>query len=276
MSRGASTPEDARAASSIYDGFNDWIDAAAAQNLLAGNAGVAAQLKIARGFTKEMREVFAPSLAGKATPAAKRLAAVMDKADSPEGVINQLFGSVGSRGVDQGSVGALTNMKSALDRFLPADVAKSTWDDVRLAYWVRLVQGRNGDMLGPQAVMNNIKSALSQQQSVVRSLYTPAEETTIREFVRALETIAYKPPNASGSGYTAASFAKDFVQRLFGAFGLQSRLAQTAIELSGLPKAYGTAAARSAVSQSVKARPPNYAPAATALGATYARERSGR
>jgi hypothetical protein len=200
ISRGAGTPEDTRAASALYDGFNDWIDEAANRNLLSGDANAAAALKVARGFTKEVREIFSPSLGGKASPAAKRLAGVLEKADSPEGVINQLLGSTGSRGVDSGTVGALTNLKTALDRFAPEDIAKQTWDDVRLAYWVRLVQGRTGEMLGPQAIAGNIKNALSSQQSVVHTLYKPEEVRSIRQFVQALDTISFKPPNASGSG----------------------------------------------------------------------------
>jgi hypothetical protein len=271
MSRGAATPEDKRAATAIYDGYNDWIDAAAEANLLAGDPGAAAQLKIARGFTKEVREIFQPSVGGKSTAAAKRLAGVMEKADSPEGVINQLLGSSGSRGVDSGTVGALASYKTAVDRFAPKDIAKAAWDDVRLAYWVRLVNGRNGELLGPTAIMNNIKGALSGQQSVVRTLYTPAEEKTIRQFAQALETISYKPPNASGSGYTAASFIKEGVAKLFEAFGLKSKIGQAALEFSGLGNAYGTAQARAAVGQSIKPRSTNLAPAFSSGGANVGR-----
>jgi hypothetical protein len=280
ISRGAETQTDKRAATALYDAYNDWIDEAANRNLLSGDPNSAAAMKVARGFTREVREIFSPSQSGKSTPAAKRLAAVMESADSPEGVINQLLGSSGSRGVDSGTVNALANLKTGLDRFAPQDVAKGAWDDVRLAYWVRLVQGRNGEMLGPQAMTNNIKSALASQQSVVRTLYTPEEVKSIRQFVQALDTIAFKPPNASGSGYTAANFAKELGLKLFNAFGLQSKLAQTAIEYSGLPKAAGTAAARSAVNQGVVARPPSYGSAGGAAGSVYARDhnqnRSGR
>lgn len=276
MSRSAATPEDTRAASRLYDGFNDWIDEAADANLLAGDASAAAQLKVARGFTKEVREIFEPSIGGRASPAARRLASVMEGADSPEGVINKLLGSSGSRGVDQGTTQALTNLKQAYDRFLPADVAKSTWDDVRLAYWTRLVQGRNGEMLGPTAILNNVRTALSNQQSVVRALYAPEEERLIRQFAQAMETISFKPPNASGSGYTAASFIKEGVAKLFEAFGLKSKLGQAALEYTGLGNAYGTAQARAAINQGAKARPGNLAPALSAGGAGVGKDRSGR
>jgi hypothetical protein len=276
ISKGAQTPTDKRAASALYDGFNDWIGEAADNGLLAGDPASAAAMKVARGFTKEVRELFAPTIAGKTSPAGRRLSAVMEGADSPEGVINQLLGSSGSRGVDQGTTQALTNLKQALDKYAPADVAKATWDDVRLAYWVRQVQGRNGEMLGPTAILNNIKTALSNQQSVVRALYTREETLQIRRFVQALETISYKPPNASGSGYTAASFFKDFVSKLFEAFGLRSKLGQAALEYSGLGNAYGTAQAKAAVNQGVKPRPTNLAPALSAGGATTGRNQSGQ
>jgi hypothetical protein len=274
ISRGAQTPSDKRAAVALYDGFNDWIDEAASKNLLAGDASAAAQLKVARGFTKDVRDLFEPSAAGRSTPAGRRLAAVMETADSPEGVINQLLGSSGSRGVDQGTTQALTHLKQALDRFAPKDVAKSAWDDVRLAYWVRQVQGRNGEMLGPTAIMNNVKAALSNQQSVVRALYTPEEERLIRQFAQAMEKISFKPPNASGSGYTAASFIKEGVMKLFEAFGLRSKIGQAVLEYSGVGNAYGTAAAKAAVNQAVRASPSNLGPAATAAAATYDRNRT--
>jgi hypothetical protein len=276
ISKGAQTPTDKRAASALYDGFNDWIGEAADSGLLAGDPASAAAMKVARGFTKEVRELFAPTVGGRTSPAGRRLSAVMEGADSPEGVINQLLGPSGSRGVDQGTTQALTNLKQALDKYAPADVAKGTWDDVRLAYWVRLVQGRNGEMLGPTAILNNVKTALSNQQSVVRALYSRDEQLQIRRFVQALETISFKPPNASGSGYTAASFFKDFVGKLFEAFGLKSKIGQAALEYSGLGNAYGTAQAKAAVNQGVKPRPSNLAPALSAGGATTGRNQSGR
>jgi hypothetical protein len=276
ISKGAQTPTDKRAAAALYDGFNDWIGEAADNGLLAGDPASAAAMKVARGFTKEVRELFAPTVAGRTSPAGRRLAGVMETADSPEGVINQLLGSSGSRGVDQGTTQALTNLKQALDKYAPADVAKGTWDDVRLAYWVRLVQGRNGEMLGPTAILNNVRAALSNQQSVVRALYAPEEERLIRQFAQALEKISYKPPNASGSGYTAASFIKEGVAKLFEAFGLKSKIGQAALEYSGLGNAYGTAQAKAAVNQSVKPRPSNLAPALSAGGATSGRDRNAR
>ncbi len=281
LSRGASTGEDKRAASSLYDGFNDWIDQAASQNLLDGDVGAAAQLKVARGFTREVREIFQPSgPGGRASPAARRLAEVMDEGASPESVVNKLLGASGSRGVDQGTTQAVTNFKQALDRFAPPDVAKSTWDDVRLAYWTRLVQGRNGELLGPTAMLNNIKTAFANQRSIVQSLYTPEEQKLIQQFRRALETISYTPPNASGSGYTAVGLAQDAIGKLFNsvisAFGLNTKAAQTALALTGVPKRYGEAAAKAAVNQAVKARPANLAPAIVGGGAAVSRDRNGR
>lgn len=257
-------PSDKRQAAMIYDAFNDWISEAAGKNLLAGDPAKAMQIVKARGFTKEVRELFKPRNAdGMKAPAAARLAKI-ENADSGEAVIQALFGSQGSRGVADGAVQTLGNFRAALTRYAP-DVAEATWNDVRLAHWSRLVAGKNGELVGPQAMANNIKAAMTSSKSVFEQLYKPAEQRQIREFVRALEVISYKPPNASGSGYTAASFAKEGVKRLLDAFGV-GKFADAALQYSGVGKAMNSAAARQAVQQIARPVRPNVTPAVTGLG----------
>ena len=268
MRGGAATNEDRAAARAVYDGFNSWIDAAAAKNLLAGDVSMAAQLKIARAFTKDMHEVFSPTINGRATPAANRIAQAIEGADTPEGVITALLGSQGSKTINSGGVGALKGIKQALDTYAEPEIARQTWNDLRLAYWVRLVQGKNGELVGPTAMMNNMKTAFSNQQTALETLYQPRELVQMRQFVRALEAVSYKPPNASGSGYTAVGLAKDMVGKFFEAFGLNSKLAQSAIEYSGVGNAYGGASARAAVSQTTRSVNPNLA--GPVVGATNA------
>ena len=113
-------------------------------------------------------------------------------------MINALLGSQGSRGVADGTARALQNVQTALYRFAPKS-ADAAWNDIRLAYWTRLVTGKSGDMLGPQAIVSNIKNAMHSERSIVNVLYSKADVATISRFVRAVDRIAYKPPNASGS-----------------------------------------------------------------------------
>lgn len=276
LMKSADNGADKTMAGSIYDGFNEWIGKMAEQGLLKGDPEAAMRLVKARGFTREVREIFEPKdAAGSLSPSGKRLAAVLDpaKADSGEGVIRALIGTNGSQGINNGTVSALTNLKTALQRFAP-DQAERAWGDVGLAYWSRLVTGKNGEMLGPQAIVTNIKSAFQGQSSIMQVLYTPAQQREIRQFMRAVERIAYKPPNASGSGYSAATFIKDGVLKLLDTFGVAKAATATA-QYTGAANAWNGASARSAVSQRVRPSRPNAAPITNALGQAYIQNQSG-
>lgn len=277
MSKSAATPTDKEAAKAIYNGFNDWITEAAKGNLLKGDPEAAMKLVNARGFTKEVRDIFAPSSeTGKATPAGRRLAKVLDEnmTDSGEAVVQALFGSQGSRGLNDGTVSALQSVKAALHRFAPAEHATQAWNDVRLAYWSRLVTGKTGDLVGPTAMLSNIKTAISSQKSVMDTLFTPIEQRQMREFVRALEIVSFKPPNASGSGYSAAQFAKEGIMKFLDAFGL-GKFADAAVQYSGVGRAFGSATARQAINQIARPVRPNVTPAVTGAGQALYNGQSG-
>ena len=268
----AETKADKTMAGRIYDGFNEWIGDAAKQKLLAGDPETAMKLVKARAFSRLVRQTFEPKAGdGKLSEAGKRLAKIMDpeKADSGEAVIQALFGSQGSKGVNTGAVSALRNLKSAFDRFAP-EAGKQAWDDVRLAYWSRLVTDKGGRLVGPQAIVSNIKTAMQGQDSVMRVLYTPAELREIKTFLTAVERIAYKPPNASGSGYTAALFAKEGIMKFLNSFGLRVP-AEGMLNYTGVGSAWNKAAASKAVRQSLTPQRPNIAPATAPLSAQLPR-----
>lgn len=267
----AANPEDERAAGRLYDAFNDWIGESAANSLLAGDPMAAAQLVKARAFSREVRQLFSPTDAsGQTSVGARRLAKAMQKADSGEGVIQALLGSQGSQTANEGTVTALRQAKSVLDRF-GGQCGKQAWDDIRLAYWSRLVTGKNGEVLGPQALTNNIKTALNSQKSVLMTLYKPEEISQMRRLMRATEVAAYKPPNASGSGYTAAEAIKEltgkFLNLVPGAGYIRAGL-----DVTGVPNAVGAMRARQAMDQAVPVRRPNITPALTGVGSAFSRE----
>lgn len=270
ISQSAGNDADRTMAKAIYDGFNDWIGDAAEASLLKGDPAAALQLVKARGFTKEVRDLFSPAAAdGTKSPAGRRLSNILDpkKTDSGAAVIDALFGSQGSSTPQAGAVGALRNLKTALERFTP-DSAKAAWDDVRFAYWSRLVTSKTGDLLGPQALVSNLKTALSSKDNVMGTLYTPKEMREISAFLRAMQTVAYKPPNASGSGYTAAGFIKDGLLKILDSFGL-GKVSGAALNYTGVGNAWNAAAARQAVKQTSRPVAPNLTPAVTAAGQAY-------
>lgn len=258
---------DKTAAEAIYNGFNEWIGDAAGSQLLKGDPAAALNLVKARAFTREVRDIFSPRAAdGTVSPAGARLAKILDtqKTDSGDAVVQALFGSQGTSMPQSGSVGALRNIKMALDRFAP-QTGQQAWNDIRFAYWSRLVSNKGGDMLGPQAIVSNLKAALHGKNSVMQTLYTPAEQTEIRSFLRAMQAIAYKPPNASGSGYTAASFIKDGLLKVLDSFGL-GKTTEAALNYTGIGNAWNAAGARAAVRGATRPVAPNLTPVVTGIG----------
>jgi hypothetical protein len=258
----AKEPADRMMAGRIYEGFNDWIDTAAEQALIAGKPEAAAALRSARGVSREVKDLLAPrDTKGQQTAAARILGDVIDKSDSAEGVVARLFGGGPSANIQRGEIEALTRMKALLGKHGDGNAAQSTWNDVRAAYWMRLVQDKKGDLYSPKVMLNNIKTALKNQQTVVGTLYDKPEIRKIAELVRQLETITYKDPNPSGSSYGIASFAKEFFKTIFNALGLNSAPAQLALgaagKFTGLADAAGKVAAKRATSQTVTPKRPN-------------------
>lgn len=252
-SQSAANPTDHKAAQEIYDGFNDWIDDAAQKSLLNGDVDAAAALRTARDATKTMRQAFAPTdLKGRASPGARRIQDVLEKSDSAEGIVSGLFGGGPAANVPDGTIEALRLIKGALSRYVDPDAATQTFNDVRAAYWVRLVREKTGEVATPGVMLRNIKLAQNNQGSVIRELYSVDEQAAIMRLRRALEQITLKDPNPSGSGTAIAAYARQFVGKVLDALPL----GQIAYQYSGIPSAAGRVAAKRAISQSHTAPPP--------------------
>lgn len=253
---------DRRLAGQLYDRFNTWIGQAADSQLLAGHPDAAAALRNARQISREIKDLFSPREGGKQTAAAGMINRVMEKADSPEAVVQTLFGSGPNSGIKMGTVDALDRMKTALSRFGGPE-GQNVWNDIRTAYWTRLVTDRKGDLMSPTVMLNTLKTAFNKQDTVLKRLYSREEIGEMRKLMRALEQITYKDPNPSGSGYAIAQFTKQFLGTLLDAIPFGQKLViplKAAYSISGLPEASGRAAARAATSQRIpSATPPSLA-----------------
>ncbi len=275
--KGASDDADRAASKAIYDGFNDWIDDAANKSLLSGDAQAAANLRLARDTTKELKMIFGEKGPdGKSSPGRRILQEVLDKADTPEAIVAKLFGNQGFDGAPkQGSMEALQLIKRGLDRYAEKDLAQATWNDIRLGLWSRMIQTKPGEIHTPTMLAKNIDSAMRSQQSIMKFLYSPEELRTIRNFSRAMKEIAYKDPNPSGSGTAAAFYAGQFGQALFAMLGMQngplSKIAQALLTGTGVKKAAGSVAAQTATSQNVRTSRPMLAPYTAPAGAQLER-----
>lgn len=240
----ANSDTDRRASQALYAGFNDWIDTAAERVLLNGDVEAAAAMRVARDTTKTMREIFQPTTrSGRATPGARIVDDVLLRSDSAEGIVTGLFGGGPAANIPDGTVEALRLMRTGLQRYARADTGKQTWNDIRAAYWVRLVRDKTGEMFTPGNMLRNIKLAQNNQASVMKELYKPVELAAIGRFRKALEQITYKDPNPSGSGVAIATLTKQFLGKVLGAFPYGEAVWQ----YTGAPAAMGRAAARRAV-----------------------------
>lgn len=204
---------DARAAKAVYDGYNDWIEDLAERGAIAGDVEGAAKLWVARAFHREMKGLFSPD-----TPAGKTLEAVLDKNRTPETVVDALVGRGGPTSAPSShSVQALKH----LDRIL-GPAGRDTWDDIRLAYWVKITQGKDGTTLTPRMLKKNIDAAIRNQGSVMTTLYDESEIKTMRRLSKALDDVISVDPNPSGTAHELARMTREG-----GARGLTKTALQT-------------------------------------------------
>jgi len=112
-------------------------------------------------------------------------------------------------------------------------------------------------------------------RTVARTLFTQPEIAQMQRLAKALETITYKPPNASGSGYTAAGLASQFFGTLLNALGMKSVPARMLMEYSGAANKYGAAQASRAVSDAATPSV-NLGPFVSPVGSTYERNARDR
>ncbi len=196
---GASDPTDARAAKAVYDGFNDWISDIAERGAVNDPEGAAA-LWVMRAFTREKKSLFNPE-----GPAGNILETVLSKNNTPEDVLGALLGRGGpSTTPPKGAVEALTNIKTTLGR-----AGKDTWDDIRLANWVKMTQDKQGVTLSPLQLKKNIDAAFVNQKTLLDTLYTPEEQKTMRRLARALDDVISVDPNPSGTAHELARMSRE-------------------------------------------------------------------
>jgi hypothetical protein len=249
---------DQKAAKSIYDAYDDWLLASADALVTTGKPDAiqfAAAQRAARDVTKDIRATFEPSYKGKPTPGSNIIEKVLadEKGASAEGVVQAIFGAFAKTGSPKdGVVQALGNLKKALNNKEWAGEGNTAWNDIRLAYWMRLVQDKQGNVYTPQVMLNNIQNALQHQGSVMRILFGPEEQSKMVRFASALRHVSWKDPNPSGTGTAVALQTREFITTMMKAIGWQTGgvpglVAATA--MTPIRNAAGAAGARASVSQ---------------------------
>lgn len=259
----AATPSDKAAANAIYNGYNDWIRTSADKLSMTDPNG-AANLVIARGISREAKAAINGE---RGTPGSRILASVLEKEDTPEGVLRALFAA--KPGATKNGVSdALTSLKTAYDKYLPPEAAKAAWDDVRLAYWLRITQGADGKPVGVQQFLTNIGKARSQEATVFNQLFNRAEKGAMSRLERAVSGLEKKNLNRSWTGPSVGGMFAD-ITRALGFETFVGRLAVGSVQ-KYVNNVRGYAEVGRALATQAPSQVPGYlAPFAAAAGSTY-------
>ena len=238
----ADKPRDIAAAKALYESYQDWMVVAAQKS---GDPVIATKLLTARTMTRELHEAF-DGMTG--TPGAHILKSILKSADSPELIVNALFSGPAKSEIKAGGVDALKALKLGYDRYLPKDAAKSAWDDVRLAYVMRIIEQKTGDAGGPAALATAIKSALHNQATVAKLLLTDQERGYLARLAMTLDEVKKRNPNTSWSGVSMGALMKDVSNGLLSMIGANTVIGRAAVgTVAGrIQNQYGGAQARAA------------------------------
>jgi len=282
MKDGAQTPEDQGAAKAVADAYDDWVDDITDQGLVAGKPEVVAQWRTARAITREVKDALSPNTK---TPEGKILEKVLDENSTPESVVSHLLGGAGpSTFPKPGAIQALQRLKKVLVEGGPEkagplvdkEAGLRTWNDIRMAYWSRLVVNKHGKMNTPTMIVQNVDDALRNQGSLMKALFSPEEMKVMREFRNAVEQTAYKDPNPSGTATTLLSILRNpgkeairqylkmqqqkatFSQQNFHMARVYQMLAKYVPDIMGTKRSLGQGLARKATSPDFMHKIPTY------------------
>jgi hypothetical protein len=300
MREGAANNTDRAAAKAVYDGFNDWIDDISEQGMVLGKPESAAALRTAREVMRDIKSLFEPKRGGKATTEAKILADIVENDNNADTIVAKLFGSGRPHTPPkEGTVAALRQIKTTLfDRVRDQQLvepmqAVRTWNDLRMAYWSKVVIDAKGKMTSPGVMKDNIEAAIRNQSQVVGTLFSPDEIGMMQQFAKALGEAAYKDPNPSGTatalralqrndtagaikqGVMVESQRQRFSQHNIWAARIYQFLAnKVPADVLGSKDSAGAALARKVTSQKITPRAPAAlgVPSAT-IGAEYGADR---
>lgn len=202
----AKNATDKRAATRVKAAFDDWMDDSIDRGLFEGNPETLDLLKEARSLRTQYARRFSAS--DRTDRAGKVMQSIVEKAETPEEVVNYVFGQ-SQLGRRQATSSAMSRIKESMGEDSEA------WDGIREAAWLRLTRNRRGEFVGGKSFKNNISELQSRNKDLFDTLYTKREQRLINRFSRAIEVT--DPPKQNPSG-TAASLenAIRYTLRRFG------------------------------------------------------------
>lgn len=201
LANAASDKTDRVASRALLKGYDKWVDDLTFDEVARGNVEDLARFRTARGLFKDMKRLWEPkSQRGKLSKAGQILEKTTDPDATAEDVMNALVGRAGpTTSPPAGSVQATQQIKKAVLGAGDKELAKRTWNDIRLAYWSKLVLDNKSNINSAQVMSNNIDAAFKNQRSLIDELFTGSEKRQFRAFSAALKDATFRDPNPSGT-----------------------------------------------------------------------------
>lgn len=284
MKNAAQNGSDQGAAKAIYKAFDDWMDQLVDDTLVHGDPAMIARFRTAREITRDVKDAFAPTAAGAKTPEGRILTKLLDEHTTAESVVDELFGRSGPTATPKpGSIQALNRIKKVLLEGEPKsagplvdkETGLRTWNDIRMAYWSKLMVNKKGQMETPTMIVQNIDSAVRNQASLMKALFSPEELKVVKEYRNAMNELVFKDPNASGTATGLLALLRQrpaaeairtyfnthraratFSQHNFHMAQFYRLLAKYAPNIAGTPERAALTLAKKAVSQDLTPKQP--------------------
>lgn len=169
--------------------YDSWVDDAVDEALLSGDPKALAAIKDARSLRAE----FGRRFEGRAQ-ADKFVRDLVAGQRTPEEMLNVAMGA-GQVSKDSGGR-FISRLRMAVND------DPQTLGALRAAQFLRMVQAKTGEQLGPQAIVNNIASMETTNRSMIDALYTQQQWSEVKRLAAALDPFVPPPMQAKSSGTT--------------------------------------------------------------------------
>lgn len=183
----AANPTDRAALRTLKAEYDRWLDDAFESALVSGDEQALASMKEARGLRAEFGRRFEGD-----ADVDKFIQQMIAGDKTPDELLNVALGA--SQVSKASAARYVERLKAATDN------DPEVLGALRAAHLMRLTQGKNGEVLGAQAIRSNILNAERNTPSVIRSLYDDGQWAQLKQLAQALEPMVPRGDFARSSG----------------------------------------------------------------------------
>ena len=193
----AANPADRMATTKIKKELDNWLDDAVDNAVIQGDAEAITLLKEARSARTKLHQRFEQN--GKGDQAGRIVQKMISEDASPDQLAQMVFGA------GKLSPAAASNVAKKVKLALGDD--KEAWNAMRSAVLIGPTTKKTGEVVGPQAIVSNLKEMLRNRPALMKELYSPEELNTIQRFTMMVEPLVKKGGLAKSSGTTERAIA---------------------------------------------------------------------